>query len=58
MADEIPNDVRKVAAALAQQQRDNPDWAVEVLPGFKVPQWLLYVSEARRLLFERAALEK
>ena len=54
--DDIPNDVRKVAAALAKQDRCTPDYAIEVLPGFRVPQWLLYVSEAKRLIFERAAV--
>jgi hypothetical protein len=56
MAD-ISDEVRKVATALAKQNRDNPDYGIEVSPGFKVPQWLLYVSEAQRMIFARDAMK-
>jgi len=54
---DISDEIHKVAIALAKQNRDNPDYGVEVAPGFKVPHWLLYVSEAQRVIFLRDAMK-
>ena len=48
----------KVARNLANLDRCNADYPLEVGAGFKVPMWITYVSAAQRMLNEQNALTK
>lgn len=56
MAD-ISDETKVVAQRLSLNDRYSSNSTVEVFAGLSVPAWLLFVSEATRLIAERDALK-
>lgn len=57
MAHEIDEPTRRVAKALAQQNGESPDYPIKLAEGFGIPQWVMYVSEARKLIAQHQAMQ-